>query len=456
MKTGFAAIRITPCFSTHLGGAGTGAKRFFESVMDDIFTRVLVIESSGKKVCFVALDVTIVTEEYSERIRQFAEGLGFSRDAVMVHALQNHSAPSLGHFMLDPDFPELPDELEYLRGGEKRTYQYIFEKTCEAIKIANDSLTPVAIGAGTAVSDGLAFNRRAVLKGDKVRMPWFFSRSQHPLGPLDIKYIEGPIDPEIGVLCFRSADMKINSAILHFTCHPVNVFATSHYAISADWPGAWIEEVEKKFNTNCLVFNGCCGNINPWSAFTPDFYPDHKKMGKTLGKITADIIPRIVFSDSEILEFRSKKIKIPLRSEPEITARAREYLEKNPLPKMLENHPERIDPEWFESASIMSVEYTRKRGDFTYEIQVFRIGDCAIIGLPGEMFVEGQLEIKVHSPARFTFFAHAVNQYVGYIPTPQALKRGGHEAKFGYWSKLAPDAFGIIIENTLSLLNEVF
>ncbi len=104
----------------------------------------------------------------------------------------------------------------------------------------------------------------------------------------------------------------------------------------------------------------------------------------------------------------------------------------------------------------MSVEYARKRGNFIYEIQVFRIGECAIVGLPGELFVEGHLEIKVHSPAKYTFFAHATNQYVGYIPTEKALKRGGHEAKFGYWSKLAPEAFDTIVENTKYLLKELF
>ena len=455
MKAGFAKVKITPDFPAHLGGAGSGIKRTFQSVMDDIYARVLVIESSGKKVCFVSLDVTIVTEEYAEKIRDYAEKAGFSRDAVMVHALQNHSAPSLGHFMLDPDFPELPDEFEYIRGGEKKTYQFILEKTCEAIKIANESIKPVLVGAQSAVYDGISFNRRAVLKNGKVKMPWFFSHSQYPLGQTDIKYIEGPVDPEIGVLCFRTPEMKIHSGILHFTCHPVNVFATAQNAISSDWPGAWINEIEGFFDAGCLVVNGCCGNINPWPAFTPDFWPDHRKMGRRLADISKEIIPRIVFSDTDVLEYRSKKIEIPFRIEPEIIKKAKNFLEKNPLPIRRKDSSE-VDSQWFGAASIMSVEYARKRGNLLYEIQVFRIGDFAIVGFPGEPFVEGQLEIKVHSPAKYTFFAHATNQYVGYIPTEDALKRGGHEAKFCYWSKLVPDALGTIVRTTLSILEELF
>ena len=456
MRTGFARVKITPEMGAHLAGSGGGEKRRAQCILDDLYARVVVIEAENKKICFISLDVTIITEDYTEKIRRYAQSLGFSPEAVMVHAVQNHSAPSLGHFMLDPDFPEIPSELEYIRGGETKTYQFILEKIFEAIKTANNSLIPVSIGSGIAVNDGLAFNRRAITRDGKARMPWFFSGLQYPLGPTDIKYIEGPVDPEIGALCFRSDDMKIISAILHFTCHPVNVFATKFYAISSDWPGMWSEGIEKMFNTNPLVLNGCCGNINPWPAFVHDFYPDHKKMGNKLAEITQEIISRMTFRKSENLGFVSKKISIPLRSEPEKTIRAKEYLEKNPFPVMLKDNPERVDPEWFQATSIMSVEYARKRGDFIYEIQAFRVGDIAVLGLPGEPFVEGQLEIKINSPARYTFVAHATNQYVGYIPIKQAFSRGGHEATLCYWSKLIPEALEIIVKNSLDMLKELF
>ncbi|HOL35457.1 MAG TPA: hypothetical protein PK303_01310 [bacterium] len=456
MKAGFSAVKITPDFSTQLGGAGTGEKRYATSILDDIFARAMVIESEGKKICFLSLDVTIVTEDYTKKIRKFAQSLGFLPESVMVSAVQNHSAPSLGNFMLDPDFPQLPERFEYVRGGETKTFQFIFEKVCQAVRAANENLVPVVPCAGRAVFDGLAFNRRAVTRSGKVRMPWFYPKVQKPLGPVDIKYIEGPIDPEIGVMCFQLENMRFHCGILHFTCHPVNVFATDYYAISSDWPGAWVAELEKFFEAGCLVANGCCGNVNPWPAFQPDFYPDHRKMGKQLAEITEKIVTRLTVSNSENIAFKSKIIEIPFRIEPDITEKAKKFLEENPLPAIMKDHSERIAPEWFEAASIMSVEYARKRGNFLYEIQAFRIGDFALLGLPGEPFVEGQLEIKTLSPFEFTFIAHATNHYVGYIPTSQALKRGGHESKFGYWSKLVPEALEIIVQQSIFLLNELY
>ena len=38
-------------------------------------------------------------------------------------------------------------------------------------------------------------------------------------------------------------------------------------------------------------------------------------------------------------------------------------------------------------------------GTFSYEIQAFHVGDLCMVGLPGESLVEGQLALKVNSPA---------------------------------------------------------
>jgi len=70
--------------------------------------------------------------------------------------------------------------------------------------------------------------------------------------------------------------------------------------------------------------------------------------------------------------------------------------------------------------------------------------------------VEGQLEIKIGSPAYHTFVAHCTTQYVGYLPTRDAFRRGGHEVDFSYWAKLAPEALETVVRNAVSLLKELF
>ena len=91
-----------------------------------------------------------------------------------------------------------------------------------------------------------------------------------------------------------------------------------------------------------------------------------------------------------------------------------------------------------------------------YEIQAFRIGRAALVGLAGEPFVEGQLQIKMASPAYRTLVAHCCNMYSGYLPIPEAFPRGGHEVETRFWSKLAPEALAMVVDKTAEVLQDLF
>jgi hypothetical protein len=60
------------------------------------------------------------------------------------------------------------------------------------------------------------------------------------------------------------------------------------------------------------------------------------------------------------------------------------------------------------------------------------------------------------SPAKFTYIAHCTTHYTGYIPTREALGRGGHEANTRFWAKLVPEAGETIIKAAVDLLRDVF
>jgi len=68
-----------------------------------LYAKAVVFSDGTRKVCIVSVDVTIITNECSSRIRRAASALGFDPAAVMVHATQTHTAPALGNSHLDPD-----------------------------------------------------------------------------------------------------------------------------------------------------------------------------------------------------------------------------------------------------------------------------------------------------------------------------------------------------------------
>ena len=464
LRAGAATVDITPPLGTHLAGSGAGEHRPAETVLDPLSARAIVFESGGRRVCIVILDLTIVTQDYSERIRAaIAERTGVAPEAIMVQATQTHSAPSLGHFMLDPDFPlKTNGATEYLRGAERAYGDRAAAAAVEAAVEAAGRLQPARIGLGRGVLGDLAFNRRGIRRDGTITMPARTGREKRPFGNTDVCYLEGPIDPEVGVCCVQDANRRPLAFLLHYTCHPVNAFSNrdTYRAVSADWPGAWTREMELRFGSDAvpLVVNGCCGNINPRHPFDSDYRPDHQRMGRKLAGMTEGIVHSLAFNDNAALAYRDATIGLPFREIPDERLREVEaILSGSPEPPRGANG--QVDPLWFRAASTRSVELCRKRdAEFSYEIQAFRIGDLCVIGLPGEPFVEGQLALKTNSPAPYLFPAHLTTHYVGYLPTRAAYERGGHEANedVTYWAKLAPGCLETVIDRARVLIKELF
>src|SRR5690606_15026234 len=80
------------------------------------------------------------------------------------------------------------------------------------------------------------------------------------------------------------------------------------------------------------------------------------------------------------------------------------------------------------------------------EIQVIRVGEFAVAGLPGELFVEFGREIKEKSPFPLTLINELCNgSATGYICTREAYQQGGYEPKPTSANKLAEDVGDILV-----------
>jgi hypothetical protein len=207
-----------------------------------------------------------------------------------------------------------------------------------------------------------------------------------------------------------------------------------------------------------LVVNGCCGNINPWPPFEADFVPDHRRMGRELAQTACRVVERMTFAEQTALDWRIRELPLAVREvDPAALDAARKVLAEHPQPRWASDKPGQVAPDWMSAALTVSVDLMRRRQpNLPYEIQALRIGDLALVGLPGEPFVEGQLRIKVGSPTYPTYVAHCTTQYVGYVPIREAFPRGGHEVNTSFWSKLRPEALDLIVEEAVGLLTEIF
>jgi hypothetical protein len=89
----------------------------------------------------------------------------------------------------------------------------------------------------------------------------------------------------------------------------------------------------------------------------------------------------------------------------------------------------------------------------TTEIQVLRLGDIYILGLPGEVLVEVGREIREKAGIEKLLIATVANDAIGYVCHSRAYDEGGYEPESG--ASLAQGAGEIMVRESLALLGKL-
>ncbi|HBQ63724.1 MAG TPA: hypothetical protein DD727_02105 [Clostridiales bacterium] len=457
---GAAETDITPEKGIHLAG-DLLMYRPMETVNDSIYAEALVLKNRERTLCILSMDVLSVNDAMTRQIRQsIRDAYGMEFADIMVHATQNHAAPAVGNFHLRDDNAIVSDAFFYLRGGDKRYEAYVIPKVLSAVGMALDSACPVQWAAGRTVEGRIAFNRRYILRDGSVRV---FARG---IDYDQVQYVEGPMDPEVGVLAFKGINSNFFASVLHYTCHPVHGYPGR--AVTAGWPGTWRSRLKILHGSESrfLVLNGCCGNISHADSFQDEPEIPVERMGQLLTAAASRVYEKLQYRNGAVLDSRSRTVRIPRPMIPlEQLTRARAIIQEHPEPFFQDRAKRQVAWDWVHAAGILDLhEEMETNPYYDYEIQAFRIGSTAILALTGEPFVEAQLRIKMEAHSLYTYVAHMSNGYVGYIPTREAYGRQGFYRmgagtliqRGANWYRLAPEALDIIMDSSLALISEMF
>ena len=224
--------------------------------------------------------------------------------------------------------------------------------------------------------------------------------------------------------------------------HPV-AWGSRELGISRDYPGFAIDVLEKVWGDDvvAIFLQGCCGDLNlNWVWDKPEQSPmprrtlprereprlrEVRRLGRILGGETLKAAETITdFTSDAVVRAARRDVEVPIRKD---------------LPERMQERVARAKEEQKPSepgkrGSVYDAVAAGKK-TFKTEVQVLRIGDYFIVGLPSEVFVEYQIEIRERSGADFTFVSELANDSISYVPTPKAYEEGGYEVRS---SSLAP------------------
>jgi len=140
-------------------------------------------------------------------------------------------------------------------------------------------------------------------------------------------------------------------------------------------------------------------------------------------------------------------VKLPLSEvKPDDLPKAREVISRTGKP----NAPNFL--ELVNAYKVLDV-LDRKGEPVNAEIQVIALGDqCAIVGLPGEIFTELGMYIKSRSPYHNTMVVELANGCVGYVPDGKAYIEGNYEPVS---ARCGAGSGEILVEKAIQLLYEL-
>ncbi|MGI5818425.1 MAG: neutral/alkaline non-lysosomal ceramidase N-terminal domain-containing protein, partial [Armatimonadota bacterium] len=435
---GLSEIDITPPLGIAMSGHWTA--RTAREIRDPLFARALILDDGKASLCLITVDVLSVQRGTVLRCREAIEqATGIPADRIAISATHTHYGPLVARIWTRDLRPD-PDYLAELEAGIVR-----------AATVAWERRQPGQIAIGWAFEGKLSFNRRFMMRSGEVVM-------HPPVASTDILYQEGKTDPEVGVISVRDADGEPLGWWVNFACHAT--VAAQSEAISADFPGELSLEMKRRHGdgTVTLFGNGCCGNLCQIDVFDADRPTRGEPILREIAEGLAGAVERAEeqarFTDDVLLDARSVEVQIPLRHvDREVERAARELLADEEYD---ENDPVQYKEHTYARMIIELVEEKRDRPLTPGEVQAMRIGDVALVMLPGEIFVEHGLTIKLQSPAARTFVVELANGIVGYVPTREAFEGGGYEQRLGNNSKLSPVAGELMTETALALLGSMF
>jgi hypothetical protein len=431
LKVGFAEMDITPPLGIRM--AGFFEDRMVEGIHDPLYARAMALDNGEHPLILITCDLLSLRNATAGRVREAtAAATGVALDSIAVSTTHTHTGPAT-----TSTFGRLPDP-DYV--------ERLVRDLPVAAKAAWDSRRPAKLGVGWGFEGRLSHNRRFMMRstGQVVMHP--------PKGSTDILYQEGKVDPEVGVISAQAQDGTPLGCLLNFACH-VNVVGGSE--VSADYPGQFAAAMKARQGQEhvALFANGCCGNLCQIDVYDPDRNDWGHEWSRHMGERLADDVLRVEaemeFQDDVKLDSRLVVTELPMRRIPDsLLDWARQVRETPELQNI-------VDSAYAEMAFELREE-VRRRPTFAATIQALRVGDVGVALLPGEIFVEHGLEIKLRSPARRTFVVELANGVVGYVPTREAFAGGGYEQRTATSSRLSPVAGEAMVDTALSMLDSMF
>ncbi len=400
---GAARANITPPVGHRMSGYGNRTHGS-DGIHDELRAKVLYVDDGTTRAVIAANDLLYLNAEaVAEVRRRVSEAAEVPAENVFVCCSHTHGGPDTGYGE--------PSE-DRMRAAYVET---LFYKIAGAAAEARRSALPAKMGR-RRVETQCGTNRRERTPDGRV----ILGRNLH-----------GPVARFADVLRFDDAGTGRPLALLFSHAVHGTTLGGDNYLTTSELSG-WAERfAEAAFPGSVAMFcNGCAGDINP----DPRGAFEHVDLlGTRLGAAVVGGATQVEQMTEEVkVTCHLETAILPVEDMPSLEACRKEVAEAEAGLKALEGESSgrRWQPERrlrVARQMLAAAESGQVDPGLPFEIQAVALNDAALVGFPGEIFVEIGMEIERRSPFPRTLTIAYANGSLGYFPTAKEVPFGGYE-----------------------------
>jgi len=427
VRAASASVKLTDDNMTEL----QAETKVFAQPWEGEFRANAMVLDAEQRICLVSLDSLIVplrvTRSAANRI---AAATGIPEDNILICATHTHRGPAT-----NDAFGGKPNA-EYLRRLEEGSVRAAVKAVAAIEDEKSDADTAVLFGQSQEATVGR--NSRLLLKDGSIG--WDGYEEQDVVRPT------GPYDPDLYVLALRRSDGKYVGLAFNHSVHNIghirkDCMSPCFYALAA-------LEVERRHGATTLFLPGAFGST-------------HNITYKNSGVPAAECVRRVVDAVEEALGRLQPALPGPVQVlNRKFTYHVRRFDEAKEalaVKSYLEKYAPQRTPHQIEMFRRMRQEMAPHQGEARHtRLQIIRLGDIALVGIPGEMFGRLGLELRRRSPFRHTCIIGLANEQIGYIPDRKAYADGGYQTWVGWHSKLEVGTGEAMVDEAVAMLDELY
>lgn len=402
-----------------------------KGVQSPLSCKGIVISGSGQPIVLVAIDWIGVSNGGQTVFKEaISKAVGTTPDRVAIHALHQHDAPRC-----DFDAERLVSEAGAKHSGFNPDHaRSVVEHAAAAAAEALGNSVPVdSVGIGSGRIEKVASNRRILGPDGKVKHTRYTATKNAEIRAMPT----GTIDPDLKLITFWN-DGKPVVALSYYATHPQSYYRTG--MANPDFPGMARNAREEETGIPHIHFNGAGGNIGAgkWNDGA-------KENRQVLADRVADGM-KLAWDNTEKRPLSATDIKWAV--EP-VLLPVGSHVVASDLEKIIANRTQTPSAR-FAAAKALTWLRRCESGD-PIELSCLTIKDARILHMPGELFVEYQLNAQKLRPDLFVAMAAYGDYAPGYIGTEIAYGQGGYETSERA-SRVAPGVEKVLMDAVAKLL----